>query len=159
MEKWGFVPGWWKQGKPPTHCFNARSEEAPTKPMWKYSFQHARCLVPAEGWYEWSAAERTDERTGEIRTYRQPHYIHRADDRLIAFAGLMSFWYPDPDSMVLTCAIVTKPAAKSTRTCTTSRPSRRWSPAGQADFESYAVSTRLNAAKEDDERLIERAAN
>ena len=177
--RWGFVPGWWKQPKPPTHCFNARSEEAPTKPMWKYSFQHARCLVPAEGWFEWTDGKRTDTRTGEIRTYRQPHFIHRQDGRLLAFAGLMSMWHPDPDSVVLTCAIVTKPAANSIAGLHDRMPAvleesdfGRWLDpnlhdaqaveamiaSGQSDFESYAVSTRLNAAKEDDEKLLERAA-
>src|ERR1700682_1164850 len=47
--RWGFIPGWWKQPKPPGHCFNARSEEAASNPMWKYSFRNARCLIPAEG--------------------------------------------------------------------------------------------------------------
>jgi putative SOS response-associated peptidase YedK len=177
--RWGFVPGWWKQPKPPTHCFNARSEDAATKPMWKYSLQRARCLVPAEGCYEWTEGERTDARTGEVRTYRQPYYIHRGDGRLMAFAGLMSFWHPDPESMVLTCAIVTKPAAKSIAGLHDRMPAvleesdfARWLDpnlhdaeaveamiaGAQSDFESYAVSTRLNAAKEDDERLVEPVA-
>lgn len=177
--RWGFVPGWWKQPKPPMHCFNARSEDAAAKPMWEYPFQNARCLVPAEGWYEWIDAAQADQRTGKIRGYRQPYYIHRADRRLIAFAGLMSFWYPDPESMVLTCAIVTKPAVKSIVGLHDRMPAvleesdfGTWLDpnlhdvealtaliaGGQSDFEHFAVSPRLNAAKEDDEKLVEPVA-
>src|SRR3954468_11983781 len=58
--RWGLVPGWWKEPKPPSHCFNARVEEAETKPMWRESLRRSRCLVPAEGWYEWKDAERGD---------------------------------------------------------------------------------------------------
>src|SRR4051794_26210482 len=79
--RWGFVPGWWKQAKPPSHCFNARAEEAASKPTWRYSYRSARCLVPAEGWYEWRDAERADPVTGELKAYRQPHFIARNDRR------------------------------------------------------------------------------
>jgi putative SOS response-associated peptidase YedK len=53
--RWGFVPHWWKQAKPPSSGFNARSEEAVSKPMWRHAYRNWRCLIPAVGWYEWQA--------------------------------------------------------------------------------------------------------
>src|ERR1700682_5522225 len=77
--RWGFVPSWWKQAKPPSSCFNARSEEAVSKPMWRQAYRHWRCLLPAVGWYEWQEAQRTEPATGEIKPYKQPHFIYRED--------------------------------------------------------------------------------
>ena len=51
--RWGLIPFWWKEAKPPRLTFNARSEEAATKPMWRHPAAKSRCLVPALGWYEW----------------------------------------------------------------------------------------------------------
>lgn len=45
--RWGLVPHWWKDAKPPQSCFNARIEEAAAKPMWRDAMRRARCLVPA----------------------------------------------------------------------------------------------------------------
>jgi putative SOS response-associated peptidase YedK len=144
--------------------------------MWKGSYRNARCVVPAEGWYEWSDAQRTDPHTGEIRSYRQPYFIGRPDRGLIGFAGLMSFWYPDTDSMVLTCAIVTRAAAGPAASLHDRMPVvlqesdiANWlDPSvkdadevtamiqiAQTNFEHYAVTTRLNVAEVDDERLLE----
>lgn len=106
--RWGLVPRWWKEARLPKFTFNARLEEAAGKPMWREPIRHARCLVPAEGWYEWRTLERTDPHTGEITRIKQPHYIRRADGRLLAFAGLMSVWSGlDSGGPQLTCAILT----------------------------------------------------
>ena len=51
--RWGLIPFWWEEDKPPRNTFNTRSEEAATKPMWRIPASKARCLVPALGWYEW----------------------------------------------------------------------------------------------------------
>ena len=110
--RWGLIPHWWKESKLPKFAFNARLEEAASKPMWRHPLRHARCLVPAEGWYEWQALERPDPATGEIRTFKQPHFIRRRDARLVCFAGLMSLWSPpDAAERRLTCAILTTAAA------------------------------------------------
>ena len=58
LGRWGMVPHWWKEAKPPRTSFNARLEEAADKPMWRDAFARSRCLIPAEGWYEWQAVER-----------------------------------------------------------------------------------------------------
>ena len=110
--RWGLIPHWWKQQKPPKLSFNARLEEAAAKPMWRDPMRFGRCLVPAEGWYEWREIEQTDSQTGEIVKAKQPHYIRRQDGRLFCFAGLMSRRSsPTEAEPLLTCAILTTAAA------------------------------------------------
>ena len=110
--RWGLIPHWWKEEKPPKLSFNARLEEAATKPMWRDPMRFGRCLVPAEGWYEWRATEETDPQTGEIVKAKQPHYIRRSDERLLCFAGLLSRRsVPGEAEPQLTCAILTTAAA------------------------------------------------
>lgn len=173
--RWGFIPTWWSQPKPPEHCINARSEDAAKKPMWRQAYRSSRCLIPAAGWYEWKAVETTDPQTGEIRTFKQPHFIHRPDRKLICFAGLMSAWAREGEEPKLTCAIITRAAAPSVADVHDRMPvvlrdtafdtwldSASKSPeavaamidAAQTEFAHYAVSTRLNNAKNDDESLI-----
>jgi len=109
--RWGFVPHWWKDAKPPRLSHIARVEEAAEKPMWRDAWAGARCLVPAEGWYEWQAVERADPATGEIKPAKQPHFIRRADGKLSCFAGLMSY-RKDPltGEVLRSCAIMTSQA-------------------------------------------------
>jgi putative SOS response-associated peptidase YedK len=110
--RWGMVPHWWKAAKPPKTSFNARLEEAADKPMWRDAFSRARCLVPAEGWYEWQALERVDPATGEIVKARQPYFIRRKDGAIFCFAGLAAYWKnPQTGEALRSCAILTAPAA------------------------------------------------
>ena len=112
--RWGLVPHWWKDAKLPRTSFNARLEEAAEKPMWRDAWSRARCLIPAEGWYEWQAVERTDPATGEITQEKQPHFIRRKDGGLLCFAGLMSHWKnPKTGEPLVSCAMLTAAAAES----------------------------------------------
>jgi putative SOS response-associated peptidase YedK len=77
--RWGLVPHWWTQARPPRFNHNARLEEAAAKPMWRDALRRWRCIVPAIGWYEWRESD------------RQPFYFRRSDGRLAALAGLLSF--------------------------------------------------------------------
>ena len=109
--RWGLIPHWWKEAKAPKLSFNARLEEAAAKPMWRDPMRFGRCLIPAEGWYEWRAVEQTDPQTGEIAQVKQPYYIRRQDERLFCFAGLMSRRsVPGSDEPQLTCALITTAA-------------------------------------------------
>jgi putative SOS response-associated peptidase YedK len=109
--RWGMVPHWWKEAKPPRTSFNARLEEAADKPMWRDAFARSRCLVPAEGWYEWQAVERVDPSTGEIRKAKQPYFIRRADAALVCFAGLAAYRKdPKTGQALRSCAILTAAA-------------------------------------------------
>jgi putative SOS response-associated peptidase YedK len=88
--RWGLIPHWWSKPKPPPSTINARSEEAAGKPMWRFPYREARCLIPAVGWYEWKPMERTDPATGEVKTYKQPFYLRVDRQGPVCFAGLMS---------------------------------------------------------------------
>lgn len=173
--RWGLVPSWWKDEKPPQSTFNARSEEAAAKPMWRQPYRYSRCLVPAVGWYEWKAAESVDETTGQIRRFRQPYFIFSPDRRLVCFAGLMSVRIVGERVEQRSCTILTRAAAgrpaeihdrmpvvlpekafKSWLAPTVTKPEDVAAMVGYAreDFEFYPVTTRLNAARDDDPELI-----
>lgn len=107
--RWGLIPFWWKQPKPPGLTFNARSEEAASKPMWRQSLRTHRCLMPALGWYEWNERQQVRSRTG--RKVNQPDYHHAVDNGMLAIAGLWSTWTGPDGQDVLSCALLTKDAA------------------------------------------------
>jgi putative SOS response-associated peptidase YedK len=174
--RWGLVPPWWKQAKPPQSTFNARAEDAAAKPMWRQPYRRSRCLLPASGWYEWQAVERLDEKTGEIREYKQPHFIYAPDRRPVCFAGLMSEGPGADGAARLSCAILTRASAGRVAEIHDRMPVvlpeasfKSWlAPEvvepdevaamidyARSDFEHYPVSTRLNAAKDDDAALIQ----
>lgn len=106
--RWGLIPRWWNKPRPPALSFNARSEEAFDKPMWRDALRHVRCLMPALGWYEW---QERDAATGAALDERPPHYFHAGDEAPIAFAGLLS-WWPHPEGEPIpTCALMSAAAA------------------------------------------------
>lgn len=175
--RWGLIPTWWKEPKPPRATHNARSEEAATKPMWKGPLAKSRCLIPALGWYEWKQVERTDPETGEIIKAKQPHFFHLRDDQLFAFAGVMAMWKPaNDDEWQASCAILTRDAAGSAADVHDRMPvvlskdsENGWldpkitDPAqamaaalreGVTGIEHHPVSSRVNVASNDDEGLV-----
>ncbi len=99
--RWGFIPSWWKQIKPPTKTFNAVSETASKKPMWRHAWRHSRCLVPASLWYEWA----TNESGEKIPfAFRGPE----PGDELM-LAGLWDVWHDAVNGEdVATFAIITR---------------------------------------------------
>ena len=107
--RWGFVPRWWSQKKPPEHCHTARVEDAAAKPMWRDSYRTERCLIPVDGWYEWSGVERVDAKTGEVRSLRRPHFMFRPEGP-VCVGGLMSLWKLEGQLPVINCAILTREA-------------------------------------------------
>lgn len=80
--RWGLVPSWSKEGRPDARTINARSETAHEKPTFRGPFRRRRCLVPADGFYEWKSHDGR----------KQPYYITRTDGRLFAMAGLWDHW-------------------------------------------------------------------
>jgi len=108
--RWGMVPHWWKEAKPPKTSFNARLEEAADKPMWRDAFARSRCLIPAEGWYEWGPVERVDPSTGEIKAAKQPYFVRANDGEMFCFAGVMAYWKSPQGQALRSCAILTAQA-------------------------------------------------
>lgn len=101
--RWGLVPSWAKDVKIGDRMINARAESLTDKPAYERAFRRHRCLVPAEGFYEWQRRGRR----------KQPMFIHRRDGEPIAFAGLWAAWREadDPDvDWLRSCAIVTTEA-------------------------------------------------
>ena len=96
--KWGLIPSWSKNSSGFT---NARAETLATKPSFKEAFLRRRCLIPADGFYEW-------EKLGKAK---QPHYFQMKDAAPFVFAGIWDKWRLDGTS-IETCAIVTTTANK-----------------------------------------------
>ena len=97
--KWGLIPHWAKDTK--SIHINARSETIATTPAFRDSFARKRCLIPADGFYEWETAERG----------RTPHWVYRADGYPMVFAGIWaSRKDPDTGEWQRTCSIITKEA-------------------------------------------------
>lgn len=96
--RWGLIPWWAKDRRIAARNINARAETLADKPAFRDSFAKRRCIIPADGFYEWQRLPK-----GKL-----PHYIYRTDGRPLALAGIWSTW-KDPDSgeQVRTCSIVT----------------------------------------------------
>jgi putative SOS response-associated peptidase YedK len=112
LGRWGLVPGWAKDPSVGSRMINARVETLATKPAFRKAVAARRCLVPAEGYFEWTSAGTTSDRPGG-RTPKQPFWIHRHDGGPLAFAGLYEFWRDrarpddDPQRWLVTMTIVT----------------------------------------------------
>lgn len=99
--RWGLVPQWAKDISMGSRLINARSETIAEKPSFRGAVKYRRCLLPADGFYEW---------TGE-KGAKQPYFIHRADGDLMAMAGIWET-FEQGDAFLETCSIVTTTANK-----------------------------------------------
>jgi putative SOS response-associated peptidase YedK len=106
--RWGLVPTWSKSPETGLKMINARLETADQSPAFRRAFERFRCLIVADGFYEWRADPSAS--TRGRRPPKQPFHITRADGGLFAFAGLWSVWYGDEDEKIRSCAILTVPA-------------------------------------------------
>jgi putative SOS response-associated peptidase YedK len=103
--RWGLVPPWAKDTRGAARMINARAETILTSNAFAPSFARRRCLVPADGWYEWVRLAGN----GNDRKGKQAYYMTAADGAVLAFAGIWSVW-GQGDDRVLTCGIVTTAA-------------------------------------------------
>ncbi|MGH3479996.1 MAG: SOS response-associated peptidase, partial [Nocardioidaceae bacterium] len=108
--KWGLVPSWAKDPAIGNRMINARMETVAEKPAFKRAFAVRRCLLPADGYYEWY----TTEQKVKGKPVKQPYFIHPADGGVLAMAGLYEIWRnkeiedPDADDAWLwTCTVLT----------------------------------------------------
>lgn len=115
--RWGLVPTWAKDPAIGARMINARLETAAEKPAYRQAFAKRRCLVPADGYYEWYTPTGDDAPVGRSgKPVKQPFFIHRADGAPLAMAGLLSWWRAsDADDWQLTMAILTTEAADGLR--------------------------------------------
>lgn len=95
--QWGLIPSWAKDRNIGSRMINARAESAAEKPSFRSAFRRRRCLVVADGFYEWQ----------KLGTRKQPHYIHLADRKPFAFAGLWEHWEDAQGDAIDSCTIIT----------------------------------------------------
>ncbi len=101
--RWGLIPPWAEDAAIGYKMINARLESVAQKPAFKDAFRRRRCLVPADGFYEWQDR-------GKARGGKQPWRIRRSDAAPFAFAGLWQRWRPPEGAPVISFTIVTGPA-------------------------------------------------
>jgi len=97
MMRWGLIPSWSKDSSLAASMINARSETAGTRPAFRDAMKSRRCLIPADGFYEWSRAGRT----------KQPFCFEVNEGELFAFAGIWDRWKDPSGNWMKTCSIMT----------------------------------------------------
>lgn len=167
VARWGLVPSWSKDASRASRMINARSETVAEKPAFRSAFRRRRCLVPADGYYEWQSQVE--------RGLKQPFYIHRSDCGQLAFAGLFEDW-KGPHGPMRTFCLLTKDAVESLSSIHDRMPVivqpkdwRQWLDPASTDvpglldevlarsstgLEAYPVSTQVNKPANDDATLI-----
>lgn len=165
LMRFGLVPVWAKDEKTSYKMFNARSETLFEKPAWKRSAKSKRCLIPANGFYEWR-----DEGDG-----KHAYYIHQKDDELISFAGVYDNWTNrDTGEVVGSYAIITSQPNKEMKPIHDRMPvilnkgeEDQWlqendqgllmsllDPYTNGGLDIFEVSTEVNSAKNQGKELI-----
>ena len=154
---WGFIPHWVEE--PVLKPVNARAETLTEKPYFRDAFRQRRCLVPANGYYEWRL-----ENGG-----KQPYFIRVKGVGLFSFAGLWSSWQ-GPDDPLESCAIITTAASEDLAGIHDRMPAiikpdnyDEWLDAGSqsllkpcaAEMEAYPVSSRVNNPRNQGEELTQ----
>jgi putative SOS response-associated peptidase YedK len=165
LMRWGLLPAWVKDPRKFALLINARSETVKEKPAFKNAMRRRRCLVPADGYYEWQGSEKR----------KRPHFIHRRDGAPIGLAGVAETWIGPNGEELDTVAIVTAPASPDLsvlhhRVPVTIAPDdfERWLDCRANDAEAvmalltapadgefvwHEVSTRVNRTANDDAQL------
>jgi len=100
--RWGLVPSWAKDGKTSKPLINAKYETIAEKPSFKNAFKRRRCLIPADGFFEWQQEPGVK--------LKRPVYFQRQDQGLFAFAGIWERWQSATGEALESCAIITVPA-------------------------------------------------
>lgn len=172
--RWGLVPFWAKDPKIGSRMINARAETVAEKPAFRRAFARRRCLLPADGYYEWQS---------QAGAAKQPVYISRTDGSSLAFAGLYELWRDpavdkgDPDSWLWTATIITTSAPDEIGIIHDRMPmiidQERWGdwldpnvsdvadvrallvPAAVSGLHTYPVSAQVNSVRNNGAQLIE----
>ena len=100
MLRWGLIPSWAKDDKISAKLINARAETVSEKPSFKAAFKRRRCLIIADGFYEWQRQEKK----------KQPYYFRLQNAQLFAFAGLWEQWKSPDEDIINSCTILTTEA-------------------------------------------------
>jgi putative SOS response-associated peptidase YedK len=163
---WGLIPAWVKDPRKFTLLINARAETVQEKPAFKNAIRRRRCLIPADGYYEWQTSGQR----------KRPYFIHRGDGRPTGLAGVAETWIGPNGEELDTVAIVTATASADLavlhhRVPVTIGPGdfERWLDCNAHDLDTamallrgpdagefvwHEISTRVNHAANDDAQLI-----
>jgi putative SOS response-associated peptidase YedK len=98
--RWGLIPHWSKDEKFSAKLINARAETVQEKPVFREAFKERRCLIPANGFYEWK----------NEGNRKQPYFIKMKNGRLFAMAGICEYWQSPAGETIESCAIITTEA-------------------------------------------------
>jgi putative SOS response-associated peptidase YedK len=178
--RWGLVPFWAKDPAIGNRLINARMETVDEKPAFRRAFATRRCLLPADGYFEWYA---TEQRTKAGKPVKQPFFIHPADGGVLAMAGLYEIWRDPtrdedgPERFRWTCTVLTTTAEDAVGHIhdrmpllveperyavwldpTLSEPEdlkRLLVPAAPGRLEAYPVSTQVNNVRNNGPELLE----
>ena len=156
--RWGLVPSWAKDPAIGSRMINARGETVAEKPSFRAAFRQRRCVVPADGFYEWRA----------VGKGKQPYFLRLKGDRPFAFAGLWERWQGADGTTLETCAIVTTTPNALAATIHDRMPlilgpeaiapwidpSTASAPFPADAMEAFPVSTRVNRPANDDPMLV-----
>lgn len=181
--KWGLVPFWAKDPSVGNKMINARMETVHEKPAYRRPFASRRCLLPADGYFEWYA---TEQRTKAGKPVKQPFFIHPADGGALAMAGLYEIWRDptrdedDPQRFLWSCTVITTSAEDSVGHIHDRMPLMverdRWAswldpavddpdtlkqllvPAAQGRLDAYPVSTAVNSVRNNGPELLDALA-
>ncbi len=177
--RWGLVPSWAKDPSIGNRMINARMETVAEKPSYRRAFASRRCLLPADGYFEWYP---TSELTSAGKPVKQPFFIHPSDGGVLAMAGLYEIWKDptreedDPLLFRWTCTVLTTQAEDSLGHIHDRMPlmvtRERWSdwldpgasgkdellsllvPAAPGRLEAFPVSTQVNNVRNNGPDLV-----
>ncbi len=160
MLRWGLIPGWAKDMKISYRMINARAETLAQKPAFRTAFKKRRCIIAADGFYEWLHSGKT----------KQPFFVHMKNSAVFGFAGLWESWNSPEGSIVESCTVITTSANDLVRKIHDRMPvilhSARYEawlqdstkvetlqqllmPYPAAEMEIYRVSSEVNSPKND----------
>jgi putative SOS response-associated peptidase YedK len=180
MLRWGLVPFWAKDPAIGSRLINARMETVGEKPAFRQAFARRRCLLPADGYFEWYP---TEQKTKAGKPLKQPFFIRPKDGRVLAMAGLYEIWRDptrdedDPERFRWTCTVLTTTAedevgrihdrmpllVEPERYAAWLDPSRTdpdelkglLVPASPGRLEAYPVTTLVNSVRNNGPELVE----
>lgn len=116
LMRWGLVPAWSKGPDSRYNMINAKAETIDQKPAYKNAFKQRRCLIPCDGFYEWHAVAATqpgqaNDKKSKNKIAKQPYYIYKNDNSLLALAGIWEQWTsPDVSQQIDSFSIITTDA-------------------------------------------------
>lgn len=164
--RWGLIPFWAEEAKTGYSMINARAETVASKPAYRAAFRKRRCLLPADGFYEWKTGDRG----------KQPYHIRMQDHAIFAFAGLWEHWEGEDGQVIESCTIIVTDANERLRSIHDRMPVildegnySQWLDRENIDarqarqlltpypgdrLEIYPVSTRVNSPAHDEESCI-----